>query len=81
MLKQHNAVPGKDNPETLNRSLLAEIKRLLESNPGFYCWFKISYTTHLSKKIQVPARTELNRVPFLRYTNFNSEVGFATGKA
>lgn len=73
-------MPGKDIPETLNRSLLAEIKGLFESNPGLYCWFKISYTTHLSKKIQVPAHSELNRVPFSRYTNFNSEAGFATGK-
>jgi len=81
MLKSHNAVPGKDTPETLNETRPAEIKGLLGSNPSFYCCLKISYTAHLPKKTQESADTELNRVQFLQYTNFKCEVELATGKA
>lgn len=74
MLKRHKAVTDEDTPATLNASLPAEIEELLGSNPSFSLWLKISYIANLSKKIQVTSNTDLNRVPFLQYTNFKCEV-------
>lgn len=74
MLKWHNAATDEDTPATLNAILLAEIEELLGTNPTFSLWLKISSIANLSKKIQVTSNTDLNRVPFLQYTNFKGEV-------